>query len=218
MNILETTHAQPPQPSDEVQVFTESDSSKKKLILIYHDESIFHSNDDQGWTWAEKWGQKIKPKGQGKGIMVSDFIEEYNGYLCFDDREYETVKCIHPNVKKEARFLLKYGADNEGYQDSDKFMKQVKEAVTIAKIMYPSENYNLVFLFDQSSGHTAYDDDALIVSRMNVKPGGCQPKMRDTVWDGKPFRMVSDDGTPKGMRQVLIDRHINVKGMVAADM
>ena len=30
--------------------------------------------------------------------------------------------------------------------------------------------------------------------------------------------MVLDNGTPKGMRQVLIDRHINVKGMVAADM
>ena len=68
MNILETTHAQSPQPSDEVQVFTESDSSKKKLVLIYHDESIFHSNDAQGWAWAEKWGQQIKPKGQGKGI------------------------------------------------------------------------------------------------------------------------------------------------------
>jgi len=50
---------------------------------------------------------------------------------------------------------------------------------------------------------------------MNVKPGGCQP---DTVWDGKHFSMVLDDGTPKGMRQVLIDSHINVKGMVAADI
>jgi len=55
--------------------------------------------------------------------MVSDFIEEYNGYLRFDDKEYETVKCIYPNVKKEARFFLKYGADSESYQDSDKFMK-----------------------------------------------------------------------------------------------
>lgn len=90
----------------------------------------------------------------------------------------------------------------------------MKEAVTIAEIKYPSENYNIVVLFDQSSGHTSYDEDALIVSPMNVKPGGCQPKMRDT------FRMVFDDGTPKGMRQVriLIDRKINVKGMVAADM
>ena len=33
--------------------------------MIYHDESVFHSNEDQGWAWAEKWGQQIKPKGQG---------------------------------------------------------------------------------------------------------------------------------------------------------
>ena len=218
MEILETTHAQPPQASDEARVITESDSSKKQLVMIYHDESVFHSNEDQGWAWAEKWGQQIKPKGQGRGIMISDFIEEYNGYLRFDDTEYETAKCTNPNVKKEARFLLKYGTDSEGYQDSNKFIQQVKHAVEIAELKYPSEHYNLLFLFDQSSGHTAYDDDALIVSRMNVKPGGCQPKMRDTVYDGVTQRMVFDDGTPKGMKQVLIERHINVKGMRAADM
>ena len=114
MEILETTHAQPPQASNEARLITESDSSKKHLVMIYHDESIFHSNEDQGWAWAEKWGQQIKPKGQGRGIMISDFIEEYNGYLRFDDTEYETAKCTNPNVKKEARFLLKYGADSEG--------------------------------------------------------------------------------------------------------
>ena len=53
---------------------------------------------------------------------------------------------------------------------------------------------------------------------MNVKPGGCQPKMRDTVNDGVTQRMVFDDGTPKGMHQVLIERHINIKGMCTADM
>ena len=58
--------------------------------------------------------------------MISDFIEEYNGYLRFDDTEYETAKCTNPNVKKEACFLLKYGADSEGYQDSNKFMQLVK--------------------------------------------------------------------------------------------
>ena len=33
----------------------------------------------------------------------------------------------------------------------------------------------LLFLFDQSSGHCAYAEDALIVSRMNVSDGGKQP-------------------------------------------
>ena len=58
---------------------------------------------------------------------------------------------------------------------SDKFMNQVKPAVTIAEIKDPRANNTIVFLFDQSSGHTAYDSDALQVTRMNVNPGGSQP-------------------------------------------
>ena len=42
--------------------------------------------------------------------------------------------------EKEARFLLKYGADSEAYQDSNKFMQQVKQAVEIAEFKYPSEH------------------------------------------------------------------------------
>ena len=60
-------------------------------------------------------------------------------------------------------------------------MCQVGQAATIAEIKYPKETHNIVFLFDKSSGHTAYDDDSLHVSRMNVNPGGSQPAMKDTV-------------------------------------
>jgi hypothetical protein len=49
---------------------------KKRLILMYHYESIFL--DGQGWLWVEVEKQPIQPKGQGRGIMVSDFIDEYN--------------------------------------------------------------------------------------------------------------------------------------------
>ena len=55
---------------------------------MMNDESTFHSNEDQGWVWAEQWSQQIKPKGQGRGIMVSDFIDEYNGYLQLTDEEW----------------------------------------------------------------------------------------------------------------------------------
>ena len=55
--------------------------------------------------------------------MISYFIEEYNGYLCFDDTKHDTAKCTNPRVKK-ARFLLKYETDYEGYRDSNKFMQK----------------------------------------------------------------------------------------------
>ena len=41
-------------------------------------------------------------------------------------------------------------------------------------------------------------DDALNTDRMNVKDGGKQPFMRDTVWDGHTQKMVTDEGVRKG--------------------
>ena len=175
----------------------------------------FHSNDDQGWVWAEKWSQKLKPKGQGRGLMVSDFIDEYSGYLKLSDAEYEEARPHHPNLWKKTRYILKYGEDNQGYWNSETFMTQ---AVTIAEIKYPRESNSIVFLFDQSSGHTAYDSDALQVTRMNVNPGGSQPAMRDTIYNGKVYKLVDSNGVPKGMRRVLIERGIDMRWMKAADM
>ena len=82
----------------------------------------------------------------------------------------------------------------------------MERAIVIANIKYPSDRYSKMWLFDQSSGHCAFKEDALNVNRMNVNPGGAQPRMRDTVWDGKLQRTVLNDGRPKGMRMVLQER------------
>ena len=219
LEILEATHAPPPPCSDDpVRVHREEDDSKKKLVLIYHDESTFHSNDGQGWLWAEAGKQPIRPKGQGRGIMVSDFIDEHNGFLALTDEEYEATHAQHSGLWKNARFLLKYGSSSERYWNSDKFLNQVQHALTIAEIKYPASSYNIVFLFDQSSGHTAYAEDSLNANRMNVNPGGSQPKMRDTTWPGGVQKMVDSKGTPKGMRKVLVERGVDTRGMKAGDM
>ena len=66
--------------------------------------------------------------------MVSDFIDEHNGYLCLSNQEYEESRANHPGLWKEARFLLKYGSSSEGYWNSETFLVQVKQALTIAEI------------------------------------------------------------------------------------
>ena len=78
--------------------------------------------------------------------------------------------------------------------------------------------HTLVWLFDQSSCHRAYAPDALNSNNMNVKPGGSQAVMRDTVWAGKIRRLVFDDGVSKGMKQVLEERGINTGTLKADDM
>ena len=54
-----------------------------------------------------------------------------------------------------------------------------------------------MWIFDQSSSHTAFKEDALNANKMNVGTGGPQPRMRDTVWDGRVHKMVLGDGRPK---------------------
>lgn len=124
----------------------------------------------------------------------------------------------HPNLPIEARIVFKFGAQSDGYWNSDHFISQVENVIKIAECKYPASDNDLVFLFDQSSGHCAYTDNALIAHKMNVSDGGKQPFLRDTMWDSKPHKMVTAEGKQKGMKTVLEERGINVKGLHKEDM
>lgn len=125
-----------------------------KTVVIFHDESTFQANDDQPTLWAEKGTSVMRPKSKGSGIMVSDFIDEKNGYLALTQEEYDRAKIEDPKAKMYARQLLEYGESKEGYWTLDKFMLQIKEAVKIVKIKYPrTEGWRVVWIFDHSSCH-----------------------------------------------------------------
>ena len=55
----------------------------------------------------------------------------------------------------------------------------------------------ITFLLDQSSGHCAFSNDALIAHEMNVSDKGKQPFLQDTKWDVKPQKMVTSNGLQK---------------------
>ena len=73
-------------------------------------------------------------------------------------------------------------------------------------------------MFDQSSGHCAFSNDALIAHKMNVSDGGKQPFLRDTMWNGKLQKMVTSNGLQKGLKWVLEECSINVTKMNKEDM
>lgn len=151
--------------------------------------------------------------------MVSDFVEEYGGYLRLSESELDETARIDPEFPYEARQLLEYGAEREGYWTSEKFMRQIERAVQIAEFKFDPATHTIVWMFDQSSCHKAYASDALIASKMNVHPGGSQPLMRDTVWAGKVQRMVFNVGNvAKGMKKVLEEWGINTATLRADDM
>lgn len=65
-------------------------------------------------------------------------------------------------------------------------MENMKDATKIVKFKYPSEKHIMVtFIFNHSSCHCAFSDDTLNAHVMNVRPGGAQPAMQDTMWAEK---------------------------------
>ena len=64
-------------------------------------------------------------------------------------------------------------------------------AFKIADVKYPKEEgYRVAWVFDNSSCHNAYAEDALIATNMNAKPGGKQAHLHDTVWNGRVQKIV----------------------------
>ena len=93
--------------------------------------------------------------------MVSDYIDQHSGFLRLTDQEYAIATATDPEFPKAARALMEYGADKEGYWTGEKFMANVERAAKIAELKYSKEKYSIIWLFDQSSCHKAYAEDAL---------------------------------------------------------
>ena len=84
----------------------------------------------------------------------------------------------------------------------------MNRAIEIAEIEYPNEDgWRHVWVFDHSNCHAAMADDALDISKINVKPGGKQRIMRDTVWNDKVWKVyyTKRDGkkVAMGLKMVL---------------
>ena len=201
-------------PSD---VDPPTNERRSKTVFLFHDESTFMSNEDQPTQWGMKGEKMMKPKSKGAGIMVSDFIDEHNGFLALSDDEYQAAKDSNARIRPYAREFLEYGESKEGYWTRDKFITQMEQAIQIAEIKYPKdEGWRHVWVFDHSSCHAAMADDALDVSKINVKPGGKQRIMRDTTWNGKVWKMYYTDRdgkkVAKGMKMVLEERGVSTAG------
>ena len=86
-------------------------SEEKEHILIVHDECIFYSNDGKRGIWAKSDELSLCKKGNGKSIMVSEFLTEACGRLKLTAEQIEN----YPDVPEEARVYLKLGKNDEGY-------------------------------------------------------------------------------------------------------
>ena len=179
---------------------------ERELILVVHDECSVHANDDEAAQWVEEGrGHAIKQKSKGALMNISLFLSEKGGRLKLSDREYAEFKRANPDsdLPKMAAVYMKCGAKHatsktgktvlgiphDGYWKNAHVLAQIKHAVKLFELKHPGAQG--LWLFDNSTGHNAFNEDALIAnpSHMNFKPGGKQVHMRSTVWNGKPFHM-----------------------------
>ena len=89
LDILSSIHLPPRLCEDGLTaVLTGNPAASKHLVLIFHDETSFHANEGQSVMWAEEGRVPIRPKNQGRGLMVSDFVTEFDGLLQLSMDEY----------------------------------------------------------------------------------------------------------------------------------
>ena len=72
--------------------------------------------EDQVTQWGVKGPKMIKPKSRRAGIMVSDFIDEHNGFLALSDEEYNTAKESNPNIRPYAREFFEIAVRAIGHE------------------------------------------------------------------------------------------------------
>ncbi|KAJ7127915.1 hypothetical protein C8R44DRAFT_911203 [Mycena epipterygia] len=119
------------------------------------------ANDTTAKSWVLENQHKLRKKGVGRGLHRSDIICSTVGHLV------------------EGGETLEYGKNYDGYWDGEKFVKQLQKKLIPAFERIHGPGYQALFMVDHSQGHAAYAPDALLVSRMNTKPGGKQARLRD---------------------------------------
>ena len=188
---------------------------EKEFIQVTHDECHFYANDGRRRIWVQEKENTLRPKHMGRSIMVSAFLCPCHGLLRLSDQQLY----INPHIEDKEAFVLR-SVQMDGYWKSEHMLNQlVHKAIPIFEVLHPG--CTGVFCFDQSTNHNAMAEDALIVTRMNLSPGGAQPKMRngwyiDEFGEKHVQSMIFPDdypveqlrGKPKGIKQVLVERSL----------
>lgn len=178
--------------------------AERPYIEIVHDESACNANDSLRFQWVHNSkSAQLRSKSSGAGLMTSAFIVEMLGGVMEHDG-------------KVAAECLEYGKGI--WWNSNRMLSQLRRVIAIRNALFPWAR--CIWRFDHSSNHKAKAEDALNVQRMNIGPGGSQPKMRTTTLledtpllkKGARQSMVFQAphpraGQPKGLKQVLEERY-----------
>jgi hypothetical protein len=105
-----------------------------------------------------------------------DFILETKGRLKLSKEQLKE----HSLKSDDAATLIYPGSTGDSWWDMEQLCHQVStKAIPIFEILHPDSQ--AVFVFDCSSVHGAFSKTAFRVQNMNLKPGGKQSQLRDSI-------------------------------------
>lgn len=169
-------------------------SNIRPMVLVTHDECTFNSNDGRHYIWINEEHTPLHKKGRGQGLHVSDFLTPIarlgDGRVCT---------------------ILKCGGTI--WWNGETMLEQItSKAIPEFEKAYPG--CQALFAFDNAKNHQKFADDALRASEMNLGSGGKNAKIMRDGFNNQdngthikgPQRMTLPDGTPKGLKIVLMER------------
>ena len=80
---------------------------------------------------------------------------------------------------------LEYGNGHDGYWSYEHMVCQIEDCIDALQHVYPQ--FDIIFFLDHSNGHDRLQPDGLSLSKINIRFGGKQPKMRDTLLTASEF-------------------------------
>ena len=161
--------------------------NRQPIIMITHDESTFSANDSRRKIWTLEGHGILRPKGRGRGIMVSDFGLPWSRLNLFSLPSHQQEELASSGISIEAANYFGYGKMEQGYWTGEHLLDQIQaKALPIGEALYLG--YELLFMFDNATSHAIYAKDALQVAQMNKGPEGQQPFLRAS-W----YKKVSRD-------------------------
>ena len=115
LKYLETSHKPPPTCNDKIPSWNACNETKDKRVVFIYDGTTFAANDALSMGWHDPEGSRqLRPKGKGRAIMISNFVEEYGGFLQLSDNVFERAQEMDPAFPRQARVVFHIGEKYDG--------------------------------------------------------------------------------------------------------
>ncbi|KAF8584145.1 hypothetical protein K439DRAFT_1616933 [Ramaria rubella] len=122
-------------------------------VVINHDEMSVANNEQCRCAWLAKGQQPLRKK---------DFILETTGHLCLTPKQLKGQQLLSPGQHLQ---------NGDPWWDNSQLLTQIKTAILVFKHLHPPGTI----------AHEAFTPDAFNTNNMNIKLGGKQCKLHDTI-------------------------------------